>query len=72
MLTAKPKPKRRCPDCTEALLETDYRQVRIDICPHCQGVWLDRGELEQIVEQALFGVMPRAHPRPSRRSTPEG
>lgn len=40
-----------CPKCDGKLLETEYENVVIDVCNKCSGVWLDAGELAQIVDQ---------------------
>ena len=40
----------KCPSCNETLLMTEKRGVEIDYCPNCRGIWLDRGELEKIME----------------------
>lgn len=40
-----------CPDDGSAMLALHLRGAEIDICSHCGGVWLDRGELEQILKQ---------------------
>ncbi|MGV3589864.1 MAG: zf-TFIIB domain-containing protein [Adhaeribacter sp.] len=42
----------KCPVCNETLLMTDKQGVEIDYCPNCRGVWLDRGELEKILERS--------------------
>ena len=42
----------RCPLCDVAMREVDRRGVLIDVCPECRGVWLDRGELNKLLEQA--------------------
>ncbi|GEO04948.1 hypothetical protein AAE02nite_26120 [Adhaeribacter aerolatus] len=42
----------KCPVCNETLLMTDKQGVEIDYCPKCRGVWLDRGELEKILERS--------------------
>ncbi|MFP5321208.1 MAG: zf-TFIIB domain-containing protein [Acidimicrobiia bacterium] len=39
-----------CPDSTLAI--TERSGVEIDYCPTCRGVWLDRGELDKIIERA--------------------
>ena len=39
-----------CPSCGGELVELDRSGVRIDACRSCRGVWLDRGELERVVE----------------------
>ena len=41
-----------CPVCKVDLVMTDRHGVEIDYCPTCRGVWLDRGELDKIVERA--------------------
>jgi uncharacterized protein len=41
-----------CPVCNIALTMTDRQGVEIDYCPKCRGVWLDRGELDKIIERA--------------------
>ncbi len=38
----------RCPKCGQKLIEVNYININIDKCSHCDGVWLDAGELEQI------------------------
>ena len=42
----------QCPKCQTALMITDRQGIEIDFCPQCRGVWLDRGELDKIVERA--------------------
>ncbi len=43
----------KCPTCTSAdLLMTDRQGIEIDYCPQCRGVWLDRGELDKIIERS--------------------
>ena len=51
----------KCPTCTETdLVMTDRQGVEIDYCPKCRGVWLDRGELDKIIERS-------SQPAPSPR-----
>ncbi len=40
----------RCPKCGMNLIEIDYKHIKIDKCSHCGGLWLDAGELEEIVD----------------------
>jgi hypothetical protein len=42
----------QCPNCNETLVMTDRQGVEIDYCPKCRGVWLDRGELDKIIERS--------------------
>jgi Zn-finger nucleic acid-binding protein len=37
-----------CPTCHRDLDEVERMGVLVDVCPRCQGVWLDRGELEKV------------------------
>jgi Zn-finger nucleic acid-binding protein len=42
-----------CPICSDSSLVISERQgVEIDYCPKCRGVWLDRGELDKIIERS--------------------
>ena len=41
----------KCPVDGETLVITDRAGVEIDYCPQCRGVWLDRGELDKIIER---------------------
>jgi Zn-finger nucleic acid-binding protein len=41
-----------CPICNVTLLLAEKQGVEIDYCPKCRGIWLDRGELEKIVEKS--------------------
>ena len=43
-----------CPVCKNANLVMSERQgIEIDYCPQCRGVWLDRGELDKVIERSL-------------------
>jgi len=45
----------KCPNCVDTLLVmADKQGVEIDYCPHCRGVWLDRGELDKLLEKSKF------------------
>ena len=44
----------KCPTCAESVLVMTARQgIEIDYCPQCRGVWLDRGELDKIIERSM-------------------
>ena len=45
-----------CPACKTTLLMTDRQGIEIDYCPSCRGVWLDRGELDKLIERASAAV----------------
>ncbi|WP_424940968.1 zf-TFIIB domain-containing protein [Aliiroseovarius sp. S253] len=46
----------KCPVDGTELLMTERQGVEIDYCPKCRGVWLDRGELDKIIEKATPAV----------------
>jgi len=52
---------RQCPVCHEPMIAVEYRNVEIDTCAVCGGVWLDGGELEAITGSA---VPPKTQPDP--------
>jgi uncharacterized protein len=60
-----------CPSCRVALVMSDRQGIEIDYCPQCRGVWLDRGELDKIIERSTREAAPAAPPpreaRPAAR-----
>lgn len=46
----------KCPNCNVSLMMTDRSGIEIDYCPDCRGVWLDRGELDKIIERSSHNV----------------
>ena len=48
----------KCPICEVDLMMTDRQGVEIDYCPKCRGVWLDRGELDKIIEKSSANQVP--------------
>lgn len=68
----------KCPIDGATLIMSERHGVEIDYCPECRGVWLDRGELDKIIEQAAGPVVlddpapePRPAPRPRQERPPE-
>ena len=51
-----------CPVCNVNLLMSEKQGIEIDYCPKCRGIWLDRGELEKIIERSN-AEMPRIDER---------
>ena len=47
-----------CPVCKVPLVMSERQGVEIDYCPQCRGVWLDRGELDKIIERASQDMAP--------------
>ena len=56
-----------CPVCAVPLTMSERQNVEIDYCPQCRGVWLDRGELDKIIERAAA----EAAPSPAQPQTRE-
>ncbi|RZL03553.1 MAG: hypothetical protein EOP36_04265 [Rubrivivax sp.] len=43
----------KCPSCPDATLTMSERQgIEIDYCPQCRGIWLDRGELDKLLDRS--------------------
>jgi len=48
-----------CPVCKDPKLVISERQgIEIDYCPDCRGVWLDRGELDKLIEKSVADMAP--------------
>jgi Zn-finger nucleic acid-binding protein len=64
-----------CPVCNVPLAMSDRQGVEIDYCPQCRGVWLDRGELDKIIERSGREAVPPQAPqqtyRPDRGASPQ-
>ena len=55
----------QCPHCPDTLLVMTERQgVEIDYCPACRGIWLDRGELDKLLDRAAAATTTAAPPAP--------
>ena len=59
----------QCPIDGTPLVITDRSGVEIDYCPTCRGVWLDRGELDKIIERSAAYAAP---PPPQQARAPRG
>jgi Zn-finger nucleic acid-binding protein len=68
-----------CPNPACAILSpqptltlSERHGIEIDYCPHCRGVWLDRGELDKLIERATASIAPTPAPAlPERQSWKE-
>jgi uncharacterized protein len=61
----------QCPVCTDATLAMSNREgIEIDYCPKCRGVWLDRGELDKIIDRASTQYTPPPAQRPADPQRP--
>lgn len=57
-----------CPHCRVGLAMATRANIEIDYCPKCRGVWLDRGELDKIIERSTTQVAAQPPPAPKRRA----
>ena len=49
----------KCPNCSDStLVMTDRQGVEIDYCSICRGIWLDRGELDKLLDKAAAASSP--------------
>lgn len=60
----------KCPTCNIALTMTERSGIEIDYCPQCRGVWLDRGELDKIIERSASS-QPKERDDKSEKPYPE-
>ena len=54
----------KCPVDNETLVIAERSGVEIDYCPKCRGAWLDRGELDKIIDRAATVIPAPAAPQP--------
>ena len=59
-----------CPHCAVPLVMSERQGVEIDYCPQCRGIWLDRGELDKILERAARDSAPAAPQAPQAPQAP--
>ena len=52
----------KCPNCNVDLVMSERSGIEIDYCPQCRGVWLDRGELDKIIERNAQASAPTPPP----------
>lgn len=60
-------PAMPCPVCHVSLTISERQGVEIDYCPQCRGVWLDRGDIDKIIERSR----PVEVPRPEQTYRPD-
>ena len=60
----------KCPNCNETLLMTERNSVEIDYCPSCRGVWLDKGELDKMLEAVDRNYSQQAPPQQYQQTPP--
>ena len=58
----------KCPGCSVDLTMSERQGIEIDYCPQCRGVWLDRGELDKIIERSQAPTTPTRSAIDDRKS----
>jgi Zn-finger nucleic acid-binding protein len=53
----------QCPKCNVTLNMAERQGIEIDYCPQCRGVWLDRGELDKIIERTISSEVAQSAPQ---------
>lgn len=62
----------KCPVCNDTNLVMSERQgIEIDYCPQCRGVWLDRGELDKIIERSAIPQQPQPQQQQQQQYSPK-
>ena len=56
----------KCPVDDRELVMSERQGIEIDYCPSCRGVWLDRGELDKLIERSAESVGPTSSGRDAR------
>jgi len=51
----------KCPNCAVDLIISERKNIEIDFCPKCRGVWLDRGELDKMIGLANTSETDASH-----------
>ncbi len=60
----------KCPNCEATLVMAARQGIEIDYCPNCRGVWLDKGELDKIIERsAAYNMGPDPESRDEGRKS---
>lgn len=57
----------RCPVDETTLVMSDRNGIEIDYCPQCRGVWLDRGELDKIIDRSVGQAPPAPQQAPQQQ-----
>ena len=60
----------QCPTDATTLVMSERSGIEIDYCPQCRGVWLDRGELDKIIERSGPAQQAQPAPEPYREQRP--
>lgn len=60
-----------CPNCNVPLVMAERQGIEVDYCPQCRGIWLDRGELDKILERSASETQNFNRPNPENPGYPQ-
>jgi uncharacterized protein len=60
-----------CPRCQVNLQMMDRQGIEVDYCPNCRGVWLDRGELDKVIERSAMPTSQQGYNQPGYPPPPQ-
>ncbi|EGD43288.1 hypothetical cytosolic protein [Nocardioidaceae bacterium Broad-1] len=61
----------QCPIDGVTLVMSERQGIEIDYCPQCRGVWLDRGEIDKIIERSVGAPQPGSYQQPRQEQRDE-
>ncbi|MDQ4114230.1 MAG: zf-TFIIB domain-containing protein [Actinomycetota bacterium] len=61
----------QCPIDGATLVMSERQGIEIDYCPQCRGVWLDRGEIDKIIERSVGAPQPGGYQQPRQEQRQE-
>ncbi|MFJ9388528.1 zf-TFIIB domain-containing protein [Nocardioides sp. NPDC101246] len=61
----------QCPIDGATLVMSERQGIEIDYCPQCRGVWLDRGEIDKIIERSVGAPQPGGYQQPRQEKRDE-
>ncbi|GGU44128.1 zf-TFIIB domain-containing protein [Nocardioides albus] len=61
----------QCPIDGATLVMSERQGIEIDYCPQCRGVWLDRGEIDKIIERSVGAPQPGGYQQPRQEQRDE-
>ncbi len=56
----------KCPNCEIPLMMTERKGIEVDFCINCRGIWLDRGELDKLIEMSMEERDATPLPKPAK------
>lgn len=71
MMTTDRPTSLRCPKCAGSLVTYERQGIHVEQCPDCRGIWLDRGELDRLIDAEADPKEAVAYPAPPQQAPRE-